>query len=126
VIQEQQAWLQSTGFETLAQQFQGGRAITGTFCACRHNGPIPAHHGFAHPDEDVQMATAGYTAHQRRAVATRANVLNEYGRGANRQGVCWVFFADRLMVVFVGGAAAVVVGGGGGGGVAAVGGGAER
>ena len=29
VIEEQQAWLNSTGFETLAQQFQGGKAITG-------------------------------------------------------------------------------------------------
>eukprot|EP00045_Choanoeca_perplexa_P006438 m.54706 g.54706 ORF g.54706 m.54706 type:complete len:568 (+) comp13640_c0_seq1:117-1820(+) len=55
VIEEQQAWLQSTGFDMLAQQFQGGKAIT---------------------DEDLQMATAGYTASQRRAVATRAKVLN--------------------------------------------------
>eukprot|EP00730_Choanoeca_flexa_P017148 TRINITY_DN8215_c0_g1_i2.p1 TRINITY_DN8215_c0_g1~~TRINITY_DN8215_c0_g1_i2.p1 ORF type:complete len:569 (+),score=121.02 TRINITY_DN8215_c0_g1_i2:102-1808(+) len=55
VIEEQQAWLQSTGFDMLAQQFQGGKAIT---------------------DEDFQMATAGYTASQRRAVASRAKVLN--------------------------------------------------
>ncbi|EDQ92833.1 uncharacterized protein MONBRDRAFT_22004 [Monosiga brevicollis MX1] len=55
VIEEQKEWLNSTGFETLAQQFQGGKAIT---------------------EDDVQLATAGFTASQRRAVVNRAKALN--------------------------------------------------